>query len=79
MKQKDKGELIYKELQGIAKPEDFSILHKWRFMNLKKLYPYIPNDLNNILSHFTSGAEIFYESVNEIIEDLNECMHSKTF
>ncbi|RPJ81613.1 MAG: protein kinase [Deltaproteobacteria bacterium] len=79
LNQKDKGELIYKELQEDAKPEDFSILHKWRFMNLKKLYPYIPNDLNNILSHFTAGAEIFYESVNEIIEDLNECIHSKLF
>lgn len=77
MKQTDKGELIYKDLGKIATPEDFSILHKWRFMNLKKLYSYIPDDLNNILSHFTAGAEIFYESVNEIIEDLNECMHLK--
>jgi len=77
MKQTDKGELIYKDLSKIAAPEDFSILHKWRFMNLKKLYSYIPDDLNNILSHFTAGAEIFYESVNEIIEDLNECMHLK--
>ncbi|MFH2064148.1 MAG: protein kinase [Pseudomonadota bacterium] len=77
LKQKDKGELIYKKLLGNTKPEDFSILHKWRFMNLKKLYPYIPVTVNDILSHFTAGAEIFYESVTEIIDDLDECIHAQ--
>jgi hypothetical protein len=75
LKQKNRGELVYKELLHIVKPEDFSILHKWRFMNLKKLYPYIPTDLNDILSYFTAGAEIFYESVDEILEDMNRCIH----
>jgi len=65
-----KGELVYRELREIAEPEDFSILHKWRFMNLKKLYPYIPNGLNDILGHFTLGANIFYESVDEVVDDL---------
>ncbi len=74
LKQKDKGELVYKELQACAEPEDFSIIHKWRFMNLKKLYPYIPTALNDILGHFTAGAEIFYESVDEIVEDINRCI-----
>jgi hypothetical protein len=70
LKEEEQGEMIYKELRDIAEPEDFSILHKWRFMNLKKLYPYIPNGLNDILAHFTSGADIFYESVDEVAADL---------
>jgi hypothetical protein len=66
------GALVYKDLRKIAVAEDFSILHKWRFMNLKKLYPYIPNGLNDILAHFTLGANIFYESVDEVVEDLKK-------
>ena len=50
--------------------EDFSLLHKSRMVNLQKLYPYIPTMLNNILRHFSSGAHVFYESVDEITEDL---------
>lgn len=68
----EKGDLIYKDLRKIAEPEDFSILHKWRFMNLKKLYPYIPNGLNDILAHFTLGANVFYETVEEVVADLRK-------
>ena len=70
LQEEDKGQLVYKQLREIAEPEDFSILHKWRFMNLKKLYPYIPNGLNDILGHFTLGANIFYETVDEVVDDL---------
>ncbi|MBU1171747.1 MAG: protein kinase [Proteobacteria bacterium] len=72
LQEEDKGTLVYKALREIAEPEDFSILHKWRFMNLKKLYPYIPNGLNDVLAHFTQGAEIFYESVDEVVSDLKK-------
>lgn len=75
LNQKVNGDFLYKELRGRVEPEDFSIVHKWRFMNLKKLYPYIPTTLNNILAHFTAGADIFYESVDEIIEDLNRFIY----
>ncbi len=49
---------------------DFSIIHKSRFLNLKKIYPYIPRMLNDILLHFTGGATVFYEFVDELLEDL---------
>ena len=76
LKEKDKasGNLLYKDLISKVEPEDFSIVHKWRFMNLKKLYPYIPTGLNDILAHFTLGADIFYESVDEIVADLKTCI-----
>ncbi len=39
-------------------------------MNLRKLFPYIPESLNLILMHFAQGAEVFYETTEEILEDL---------
>ena len=48
------------------------IMYKSRFMNLKKLFPYIPDSLNNILLHFTKGVEIFYEHIDEVLEDLHQ-------
>lgn len=66
----------YKDLRDRIKPEDFSILHKWRFVDLQKLYPYIPIGMNNILRHFSMGTEIFYESVEEILDDLKGCADS---
>ncbi|MGD9366851.1 MAG: protein kinase [Desulfobacteraceae bacterium] len=61
----------YKDLIERLGPEDFSILHPNRLVNLHKLYPYVPLMLNNILMHFSAGAPFTYESVDEILEDLN--------
>ena len=55
---------------------DFSIFNKRRLMNLRKLYRYIPVPLNNMLTHFSRGTEIFYENADEIIEDLYRCIYS---
>ena len=66
----------YGDLKDRIEPDDFSILHKWKLLNLRKIYPYIPIPLNDILAHFSVGAEMFYESVDEIMEDLNRCIHS---
>ncbi len=54
--------------------EDFSILEGKRFMNLRKIYPYIPERLNTILLHFSGHAEVFYESVEEIVFDLKAAL-----
>ena len=62
---------IYKDLCERLQPEDFSILHHARLVNLRKFYPYIPPMLNNVLLHFSRGANVFYESVTEIVDDLN--------
>ena len=53
---------------------DFSILDKWRFVNLAKLYPYIPKPLNDVLMHFSKETEMYYEQMDEIIEDLKRCL-----
>lgn len=49
---------------------DFSIISQNRVVNLKKIFPYIPVGLNNILLHFSLGAEVFYENVYELHDDI---------
>jgi hypothetical protein len=72
----DRGVSHYGDLRDRLEPADFSILNKWRFINLRKLYPYIPVMINDVLMHFSRGTELFYESVDEIIEDMNRCIYS---
>jgi len=66
----------YGDLATRLEPEDFSILDRSRFLNLRKLYPCIPKALNDILMHFSRGANVYYEFVEEIVEDLNRCLYS---
>jgi hypothetical protein len=67
---------IYRELVNNLDANDFSLLHTSRLVNLRKLYPYIPTMLNHILLHFSRGANVFYESVPEIVEDLEGYLES---
>jgi len=50
--------------------EDLSIAYKNRVANLKKIYPYIPDSLNQALLHFSVGANIFYETTDQLLDDL---------
>ncbi|MBW2109806.1 MAG: protein kinase family protein [Deltaproteobacteria bacterium] len=54
--------------------EDLNIVFHNRVANLKKIYPYIPNSLNEILLHFSTGANWFYEQVDQLIHDLHVAM-----
>ncbi len=51
---------------------DTNIIFRNRVVNLKKLYPYIPEPLNFILLHFSSGAETFYDDTGNFLDDLME-------
>ncbi len=55
-------------------PEDCSIMFANRIVNMKKLFPYIPDALNTILLRFSLGAEIFYDTVDELIRDLERAL-----
>jgi tRNA A-37 threonylcarbamoyl transferase component Bud32 len=66
----------YGDLKDRLVVEDFSIIHKNRLLNLQKLFPYIPRMLNDIILHFSAGATIYYEFVDELIEDLNGYLRS---
>lgn len=50
--------------------EDLNISYKNRVANLKKIYPYIPESLNRVLLHFSYGAKIFYDSTDQMLDDL---------
>jgi len=50
--------------------DDLNIIFNSRVVNLRKIYPYIPDDLNQVLLHFSSGAEVFYESTDEFLKDV---------
>ena len=57
---------LYDSLWG----EDLNISYKNRVANLRKIYPYIPDSLNRVLLHFSVGAKIFYDNIDQMLEDL---------
>ncbi len=50
--------------------EDMNIIFRNRVMNLKKIYPYIPDSLDYVLRHFSLGANIFYEQTSRFLSDV---------
>lgn len=74
-----RGDVILHHLKQTASPvldrltaSDLNIVFHNRVMNLKKVYPYIPDALNRILLHFSMGANIFYDDTGQLLEDLQE-------
>ncbi|MBI5558745.1 MAG: serine/threonine protein kinase [Deltaproteobacteria bacterium] len=53
-------------------PDDFSLLSRNRLVNLQKLFPYIPTPLNNIFMHFSQEASVWYDTVDELVEDVEQ-------
>ena len=53
---------------------DLNIVFRNRLVNLKKVYPYIPAALNDILLHFSRGANWFYEHTGQFIDDLESAV-----
>ena len=54
--------------------EDCSIMFPNRIVNLKKLFPYIPDALNNVLLRFSLGANVYYDATKDLIHDLNKAL-----
>lgn len=52
--------------------DDLNIIFHNRVANLKKIYPYIPAELNFILLHFSEGADVFYDDTVQFLNDLQE-------
>jgi hypothetical protein len=55
---------------------DMNIIFHNRLVNLKKLYPYIPDELNMVMRHFGAGAEVFYDDIGRFLEDLGEAVET---
>jgi hypothetical protein len=54
--------------------DDASAFYEHRIMNLQKLFPYIPDRLNDILMHFAVNTDRFYTSINHIVADLDKAL-----
>lgn len=67
----DAPEFGRKVLDTIA-PEDFSLLSRNRVVNLRKLFPYIPKEMNDIFMHFSQGASVWYDTVDELVEEMEK-------
>ncbi len=59
---------------GMFTRDDFALMFANRLANLRKLFPYIPKELNNVLMHFSAGTYVFYDSVDEMLEELRACL-----
>jgi tRNA A-37 threonylcarbamoyl transferase component Bud32 len=55
-------------------PEDGGAFYEYRIMNLKKLYPYIPDSLSEILIHFTIKPRVYYKSMIQLIRDYRDML-----
>jgi serine/threonine protein kinase len=51
---------------------DLNIIFNNRVVNLKKVFPYIPDTLNRLLLHFSMEAETFYDNTEQFLNDLLE-------
>ncbi|MDD3732821.1 MAG: serine/threonine protein kinase [candidate division Zixibacteria bacterium] len=57
--------------------DDSSAFYEYRIMNLKKLYPYIPEKLSNILLHFTINPKCFYKNIEELLNDYTDMLETE--
>lgn len=53
---------------------DCALFFRHRIVNLKKLFPYVPEELNRVLMHYSSASEVYYETVPELLADLEPCL-----
>jgi len=51
---------------------DMNIVFHNRLANLKKVFAYIPDSLNQVLMHFSRGANWFYEETPQLLQDLHQ-------
>lgn len=50
--------------------DDLNIVFSNQLANMKKLFPYVPEELNRICLSFSWGAKLFYETSGQILADL---------
>lgn len=65
------------EVRDSIRPEDASAFYEYRIMNLKKLYPYIPPKLNELLLHFTIRPKAYYSRFSHFMNEYNEMLDTE--
>lgn len=62
------------EVRARITTEDCSIMFPNRIVNLRKLFPYVPEALNNVLLRFSMAANVFYDATPDLIRDLERAL-----
>jgi hypothetical protein len=62
----------YPELKDRLTEDDASAFFPHRIMNLRKVYPYLPAKLNDILMRFSVGAGVHYDRIDQVLDDLGD-------
>jgi hypothetical protein len=55
-------------------PGDMNIVFRNRVANLKKVYPYISEEIDYILMHFSGSARVYYRTTGALVEDIGEAL-----
>lgn len=63
-----------RETEARVGPDDALLMFKHRLANIRKLYPYIPSDLNEIMMRFSTSTVDFYEDMASISRDLRSVL-----
>ena len=69
-----KDETVPRKIRDSLNADDASAFYEYRIMNLRKLYPYIPSSLSDILLHFTPRPRAFYDSMAQLVDDYHEML-----
>jgi serine/threonine protein kinase len=67
----------YPDYKNALTSNDMSLMFPHRVANLRKLYPYISENLNEILMRFSVGAPDPYKNVDGLLEDLRIIFHKE--
>lgn len=51
-------------------PDEALLFYSYRFANLRRLFPYIPEDVNDLLMRFSAGTVDFYEDLGKLARDV---------
>jgi hypothetical protein len=51
--------------------DDASLFFPNRVMNLARVFPWVPQRLNRVLMRFSTGSREYYESIGDIVRDLD--------
>lgn len=57
--------------------DDASLFFPHRIMNIRRVHPHIPEELNRILLRFSIGTEDYYDDMCELVGDLCDCARSQ--
>jgi serine/threonine protein kinase len=72
-----KGNRFSEKVKKSLTPDDASAFYEYRVMNLKKLYPHIPDSLNAILLHFTIRPSVYYTNIIQLLREYNVMLENE--